>query len=128
MELARVGVPAEMIPMPLAGATAPVTLAGSVVQHAAESLAGIAIHQSACPGAPLVWGGAPAIFDMSTGNTPMGAIETAMLNMACAQVGKSLGLPTHGYMVASDSRGGDVQAGMESSASALLGAPAGINI
>jgi len=128
MELARAGVPAEMIPMPLAGATAPVTLAGSVVQHAAESLAGIAIHQLACPGAPLVWGGAPAIFDMSTGNTPMGAIETAMLNMACAQVGKSLDLPTHGYMVASDSRRLDAQAGMESSASAMLGALAGINM
>jgi trimethylamine--corrinoid protein Co-methyltransferase len=128
IELARAGVPAEMIPMPLAGATAPVTLAGSVVQHAAESLAGVSIHQLAGPGAPLVWGGAPAIFDMSTGNTPMGAIETAMLNAACSQVGKSLGLPTHGYMVASDSRAVDGQAGMESSASAVLGALAGINM
>jgi trimethylamine--corrinoid protein Co-methyltransferase len=128
IQLARAGVPAEMIPMPLAGATAPVTLAGSVVQHAAESLAGVAIHQLACPGAPLVWGGAPAIFDMSTGNTPMGAIETAMLNGACAQVGKSLGLPTHGYMVASDAKQLDAQAGMESSASAVVGALAGINM
>lgn len=128
IELARAGVPAEMVPMPLAGATAPVTLAGSVVQHTAESLAGVAIHQLAGAGAPLVWGGAPAIFDMSTGNTPMGAIETAMLNAACAQVGKSLGMPTHGYMVASDSRGLDAQAGMESSASAVIGALAGINM
>jgi trimethylamine--corrinoid protein Co-methyltransferase len=128
IELARAGVPAEMIPMPLAGATAPVTLAGAVVQHAAESLAGIAIHQLAGPGAPLVWGGAPAIFDMSTGNTPMGAVETAMLNAACAQVGKSLGLPTHGYMVASDAKRLDAQAGMESGTSAVLGALAGINM
>ncbi len=126
--LARAGVPAEMIPMPLAGATAPVTLAGSIVQHAAESLAGIAIHQLAAPGAPLVWGGAPAIFDMSSGNTPMGAIETAMLNAGCAQVGKSLNMPTHGYLVASDSRSLDAQAGMESGASAVLGALAGINM
>jgi trimethylamine--corrinoid protein Co-methyltransferase len=114
--------------MPLAGATAPVTLAGAIVQHAAESLAGIAIHQLACPGAPIVWGGAPAIFDMSTGNTPMGAIETAMLNVGCAQVGKSLGLPTHGYLVASDARQLDAQAGAESAASAMLGALAGINM
>ena len=126
--LARAGVPAEMIPMPLAGATAPVTLAGAIVQHAAESLAGIAIHQLAGPGAPLVWGGAPAIFDMSSGNTPMGAIETSMLNAGCAQVGKSLNMPTHGYLVASDSQALDVQAGMESSASAMLGALAGINM
>ncbi len=128
IELARAGVPAEMIPMPLAGATAPVTLAGAIVQHAAEALAGIVIHQLAAPGAPLVWGGAPAIFDMSSGNTPMGAIETAMLNAGCAQVGKSLNMPTHGYLVASDSRSLDMQAGMESGASAVLGALAGINM
>ncbi len=126
--LARASVPAEMVSMPLAGATAPVTLAGAIVQHAAESLAGIAIHQLANPGAPVVWGGAPAIFDMSGGNTPMGAIETTMLNLGCAQVGKSLGLPTHGYLVASDARHIDAQAGAESGGSTLLGALAGINM
>ena len=128
IELARAGVPAQMVSMPLAGATAPVTLAGAIVQHAAECLAGITIHQLANPGAPVVWGGAPAIFDMRTGNTPMGAIETAMLDMGCAQIGKSLGLPTHGYLVASDSRQLDAQAGVESGGSALLGALAGINM
>jgi trimethylamine---corrinoid protein Co-methyltransferase len=128
LELARAGVPAQIVSMPLAGATAPVTLAGAIVQHAAECLAGITIHQLANPGAPVVWGGAPAIFDMSTGKTPMGAIETAMLDMGCAQVGKSLGLPTHAYLVASDSRQIDAQAGMESGGSALLGALAGINM
>ncbi len=128
MDLARAGVPAELISMPLAGATAPVTLAGSVVQHAAESISGIVIHQLAKAGAPIVWGGAPAIFDMRTGTTPMGAIETAMLNLACTQVGKYLKLPTHGYLVASDSKSVDTQAGMESGMSALLGALAGINM
>ena len=58
VQLARAGVPAEIISVPLAGATAPVTLAGAVVQHAAEVLTGIAIHQLAAPGAPVVWGGA----------------------------------------------------------------------
>lgn len=128
VELARARVPAEIVSMPLAGATAPVTLAGSLMQHAAECLAGITIHQLANPGAPVVWGGAPAIFDMSTGNTPMGAIETAMLNLGCAQIGKALGLPTHGYLVASDACQIDVQAGMESANSATLGALAGINM
>jgi trimethylamine--corrinoid protein Co-methyltransferase len=128
VELARAGVPAEMVSMPLAGATAPVTLAGAIVQHAAECLSGITIHQLAKPGAPIVWGGAPAIFDMSNGNAPMGAIETAMLDAGCAQVGKLLGLPTHGYLVASDARQVDAQAGMESGASAIVGALAGINM
>ena len=128
IELARAGVPAEIVSMPLAGATAPVTLSGAVVQHAAECLAGITIHQLAKPGAPVVWGGAPAIFDMATGNTPMGAVETAMLNLGCSQMGKSLGLPTHGYLVATDGQQIDAQAGIESGGSALLGALAGINM
>lgn len=128
VELARAGVPAEIVPAPLAGVAAPVTLAGTVVQHAAECLAGIVIHQLAAPGAPVVWGGAPAIVDMRTGNTPWGAIESVMLNVACAQVGRSLGLPTHTYLVASDSHQLDAQAGMESGESAVLGALAGVNM
>ena len=128
IDLARSGVPAQIVSMPLAGAAGPVTLAGSITQHAAECLAGIVIHQLACAGAPIVWGGAPAIFDMSVGMAPMGAIETAMLNMGCSEVGKSLGLPTHGYLVATDSKLIDAQAGMESARSAVLGALSGIDM
>ncbi|HEY5656427.1 MAG TPA: trimethylamine methyltransferase family protein [Myxococcota bacterium] len=128
IQLARARVPAEMVSMPLAGATAPVTLAGSVVQHAAECLGGITIHQLAQPGAPIVWGGAPAIFDMRHGTTPMGAMETAMIDAAYADVGKSFGLPTHAYLCASDAKAFDAQAGMESVMTALVGALAGINM
>ncbi len=128
IELARARVPAQLISMPLAGVAAPVTLLGSIVQHAAESLSGIAIHQLANPGAPIVWGGAPAIFDMRHGTTPMGAIETAMIDAAYAQVGKSLKIPTHTYLGASDSKVVDAQAGLESGITALIGALAGINM
>jgi len=128
VDLARAGIPAEIVSMPLAGATAPVTLAGSITQHAAECISGIVIHQLAQPGAPIVWGGAPAIFDMRSGKTPMGAIETAMLDIGCAQVGKYLGLPTHAYMVAGDGRLIDAQVEMESGMSCVLGALAGINM
>ncbi len=128
IELARANVPAEMVSMPLAGAAAPVTLLGSVVQHAAESISGITIHQLAKAGSPIVWGGAPAIFDMRKGSTPMGAIETAMIDASYAQVGKSLGLPTHCYLGATESKIVDAQAGLESGMSALVGALAGINM
>ena len=128
IDLARAGVPAEIVSMPLAGATAPVTIAGSVVQHAAECISGIAIHQLAQPGSPIVWGGAPSIFDMRAGSTPMGAIETAMIDSSYAQVGKWLGLPTHAYLGASDAKLIDAQAGMESGISAIIGALAGINM
>ncbi len=128
MDLGRAGVPAEMVSMPLAGVAAPVTLIGSIVQHAAECLAGIVLHQQAAPGAPIVWGGAPAIVDMRTGATPMGAIETAMIDGGYAAVGHSLGLPTHAYMGATDSKVIDAQAGLEAGMTALVGALAGVDL
>ncbi len=128
MDLARAGLPAEIVSMPLAGAAAPITLIGSVVQHAAECISGITIHQLANPGAPIVWGGAPAIMDMRQGTTPMGAIETAMIDASYAEVGKHLGFPTHAYMSASDAKLIDAQAGLESGMTALVGTLAGINM
>ena len=128
MALARAGVPAEIVSMPLAGAVAPVTLLGTVTQHAAECLAGITIHQAAGPGAPIVWGGAPAIFDMRKGSTPMGAIETAMIDSSYALVGKSLDIPTHAYLGTTDAKLVDAQAGLESGMTALVGALTGINM
>jgi trimethylamine--corrinoid protein Co-methyltransferase len=128
IDLARARVPAQIVSMPLAGAGAPVTLLGSIVQHAAECLSGIAIHQFARPGSPIVWGGAPAIFDMRQGTTPMGAVETAMIDAGYAQVGKAIGMPTHTYLGASDAKIVDAQAGMESGISAVIGALAGINM
>jgi trimethylamine--corrinoid protein Co-methyltransferase len=128
IDLARYGIPAEIVSMPLAGSTAPVTLAGAVVQHTAECMSGVAIHQLANSGAPIVWGGAPAITDMRFGSTPMGAIETSMIDAAYAQIGKRLGMPTHAYLGASDSKLIDAQAGFESGMSALMGALAGINM
>lgn len=128
MDLARANVPAEIVSMPIAGVAAPITLLGSVVQNVAENISGIAIHQLTNPGAPIVWGGAPAIMDMRQGTTPMGAIETAMIDASYTQVGKYFGLPTHAYMGASDSKIVDAQAGMESGMTALVGALAGINM
>jgi trimethylamine--corrinoid protein Co-methyltransferase len=128
MDLARAGVPAQIVSMPLAGAAAPVTLLGAVVQHAAECISGMTIHQLAQPGSPIVWGGAPAVFDMRQGTTPMGAVETAMIDAAYAQVGKSMGFPTHTYLGASDAKLVDAQAGMESGVTATIGALAGINM
>jgi trimethylamine--corrinoid protein Co-methyltransferase len=128
MECARTGTPSEFIAVPLAGATGPVTLSGSLVQHAAENLAGIVIAQSVCPGSPVVFGGSPAIFDMRSGNTPLGAVETVMLNAGHAQIGKRLGLPTHAYMGLSDAKSPDAQAGLESAIGAVLAGLTGVNV
>lgn len=128
MDCARWSLPAVLISMPLAGATAPVTIAGAVVQHTAESLSGVVIHQLVNPDAPIIYGGSPAMFDMREGTTPMGSIETIMINCADVQIGKYLGLPTHGYVGLSDAKIVDAQAGLESAMGAILGALAGINL
>ena len=127
-DAARAGVPANLVAVPMTGATGPVTLEGALAQLAAENLAGVALHQLAAPGAPLVWGGAPSAFDMRQGTAAMGAIESAMLNVANAEIGRSLGLPTHGYLALSDAKTPDYQAGWESGTGALLGALAGIDL
>lgn len=127
VECARTGLPAELVSMPLTGATAPVTLAGAVTQHCAENLSGIVIHQLAGPGSPIVYGGSPACFDMRTGTTPMGAVETMMIDGAYVEIGKRLGLPTHAYMALSDSKQVDYQAGMETAMGAAIAALSGVN-
>ncbi|MBL7073906.1 trimethylamine methyltransferase family protein [candidate division KSB1 bacterium] len=128
LDCGRYGVPAELVAMPLAGGNAPVTLTGTLVQHTAENLAGIVISQLAHPGAPIIYGGSPAILDMSQGTTPMGAMETWLIDCAYTQIGKFLGLPTHAYMGLSDAKLGDYQAGLESGMGTLLASLAGVNV
>jgi len=127
LDCARAGIPVEFVSMPLAGFVAPVTLVGSVIQHAAETLSGLVISQLARPGAPVLWGGSPAVFDIRFETTPMGAVETMMLDCANAEIGKRLGLPTQGYIALSDAKQLDAQAGLETGIGAVLAALSGIN-
>jgi trimethylamine--corrinoid protein Co-methyltransferase len=128
IDCARAGIPAQLVSMPLSGATSPVTLSAAVVQHTAESLSGVVIHQLAKTGSPIVWGGSPAAFDMREGTTPMGAAETWLIDAAYVQVGKTLNLPTHAYMGMSDAKLVDAQCGLESMGGALVAALAGVNM
>jgi trimethylamine--corrinoid protein Co-methyltransferase len=128
IDCARAGIPSELISMGMTGATSPVTLAGTLVQHVAENLAGLVICQLAKPGASVIFGGSPSSFDMRTGTTPMGAVETMMIDMGYAQIAKSLHLPTHAYMSLSDAKVNDTQSGLETGLGAVLAGLAGINV
>lgn len=128
IDAARSGIPAELVSMPLAGATAPVTLAAAVTQHTAECLSGVTIGQLAQASSPIVWGGSPAAFDMREGTTPMGDVGTWLIDAAYAQVGKALGLPTHAYLGMTDAKVVDAQCGLESMGGTLVAALAGINM
>ncbi|UCE61182.1 MAG: trimethylamine methyltransferase family protein [Phycisphaerales bacterium] len=120
-------IPVEYISMPLSGFVAPVTLVGSLVQHTAETLSGLVISQLTNPGTPILYGGSPAIFDVRYETTPMGAVETMMIDCAYNEIGKYLGLPTQAYIALSDAKRLDAQAGSESSMGATLAALAGVN-
>ena len=100
----RSGIPIELVPMPLAGFTSPVTLVGTLVGHTAENLSGIVISQLSSPGSPLLYGGAAAAFDMRYSTTPLGAVESQMMACAYNEIGKYLGIPTQAYIALSDAK------------------------
>ncbi len=79
------------------------------------------------PGAPVLFGGAPATFHMKAASSPMAAIEAQHLNVAYVAIARHLGLPSQAYMALSDGKFLDAQAGGEAFSSALLAAIAGVN-
>ncbi len=128
LDCAKLGIPAEIIPAPQMGATSPVSLAGTLVEANAEFLSGVVISQLAYPGAPIVYGGSPSVFDMRSLTARLGAVESAMIACAGAQMGKYYRVPTQGYLGLSDSKIPDGQGSFESGMGILLAALSGINI
>jgi trimethylamine--corrinoid protein Co-methyltransferase len=127
IDCVEAGVPVEIVPVTLMGLIAPVTIVGATVFHTVDVLAGITMAQVVRPGAPVLFGGAPATFHMKIASSPMAAIEALQLDVAYVAVAKSLGLPTQSYMALSDAKTLDAQAGAETFGSALLAALAGVN-
>ena len=127
LDCGRYRIPVELISMPLLGFMAPVTVVGSLILHTAETLSGIVIGQLANPGTPMLYGGAPAAFDIRYETIPMGAIETQMTACAYNEIGKHLGIPTQAYIGMSDAKQLDAQAGLETSMGMTLAVLSGIN-
>jgi trimethylamine--corrinoid protein Co-methyltransferase len=117
-----------LIPMPLPGGNAPVTLAGTLTEHTAESLSGIVIAQLVSPGTPVLYGGGAIVLEMRYGTSCIGAIESHMLGSGYNQIGKALGLPTASNIGQSDSQIVDSQSGLESGMGITLAALSGINM
>ncbi|MFQ6004340.1 MAG: trimethylamine methyltransferase family protein [Woeseia sp.] len=127
LDCVEAGIPVEIVPVTLMGLIAPVTLVGALVFHCVDVLTGLTMAQIVRPGAPVLFGGAPATFHMKAASSPMAAIEAQHLNVAYVAVAKSLELPTQAYMALSDGKFLDAQAGGETFSSALLAAIAGVN-
>ena len=127
VDCALAGIPVEYVAMPMSGFITPVTIVGSLVQHTAETLGGIVITQLTRPGAPALYGGSPAAFDVRYETTPMGAIESQMIDCAYSEIAKYLGIPSQAYISLSDSKLLDAQAGFETAMGATLAGLTGIN-
>jgi trimethylamine--corrinoid protein Co-methyltransferase len=125
---AEMGIPAIYTPGLMAGATAPATLAGTMVQCLAECLVGIVLAQLKRRGAPVIIGGVEAIIDMSTSIMSYGAPETILLSAAMTDVTKWLRLPMFSTAGCSDSKVLDQQAAIESALSVTVAALSGANL
>jgi trimethylamine--corrinoid protein Co-methyltransferase len=127
IDCVEAGIAVEIVPVTLMGLIAPVTTVGATVFHTIDVLAGITMAQVVRPGAPVLFGGAPATFHMKIASSPMSAIEALQLDAAYVAVAKRLGLPCQSYMALSDGPILDAQAGAETFGSALIAALAGVN-
>jgi len=121
-------IPFVYTPCPLAGATAPCTLAGTAVQALTESLFGIVLSQTRKPGAPLIIGGLMSNMDMLTTVYCYGSPEMALLSAAYTQITKWLGLPEYETAGCSDAKMFDEQAAMEATINISTAALSGGNM
>ncbi len=128
IDAARLGIPVHVNSFDLLGASSPVTVAGSLVQVVAETLAGIVLAWSANPDAKVVFGLRPMVTDLRTGAMSGGGGEQALLMAASAQMGRYYGLPNSTIAGATDNKVADAQSGYEKSLSVTLAAQAGSNM
>ena len=93
IEMARRNQIVCITPFTLAGAMAPVTVAGALVQQNAEALAGIALTQLVRAGAPVIYGGFTSNVDMKSGAPAFGTPEYMKSAMIGGQLARRYGIP-----------------------------------
>ncbi len=123
----QIGLPMAVLPCPMAGATSPVTLAGSLVQQNAEILAGLVMIQLVKEGTPVLY--CPRVFpiDMLSGMTSSG-IEVGLLSAGCVQLAKYYDIPCDVYGLDTSSKTLDEQVAFEKGLNGILPALAGANM
>jgi trimethylamine--corrinoid protein Co-methyltransferase len=124
---AEKGLPVVVPTEPIAGTTSPVTLAGNILTHIAETLSGIALVQSVRRGAPGICGGVGSITNLMTMDHLAGPIERAMINAAVAQMAQHFQIPMYSTGGTTDAKEVDAQAVFETALSSQLVAMSGAN-
>jgi trimethylamine--corrinoid protein Co-methyltransferase len=113
LQLARIGVPIEVYSMTIAGATSPVTLAGTVTQGVAEFLGIATALQVAAPGARLVFCFGSGVLDMLRTTFALGSLESGLMAAMAVEVGHHLGVPVLCPGLSTDAKHAGIQAGYE---------------
>ncbi len=126
-ETARHGLPLVTSTAPIAGATSPVTLAGTLALQNAEALMGVVLSQLVNPGTPVFYSAVPCTMDMRSGSFLMGSIESGLMNAAITQMAHYYRLPCYVTVGVADSKIPDAQAAYETATTCMLAALAGGN-
>ena len=124
---ARADIPIHANTFGQLGASTPVTIAGSVMQTVAETLAGMIFAWVIEPTARITFGPRPMVTDLRTGAMSGGGGEQAVLMAAAMQMARYYDLPSTCIAGATDSKIADAQSGYEKSLSVTLAAHAGAN-
>ncbi|MBD3663459.1 trimethylamine methyltransferase family protein [Sulfitobacter sp. TSTF-M16] len=122
------GMPVLLLSAGMAGATAPSTVAGAIVQACAECLAGLVYVNAVKPGHPAVFGTWPFGLDLRSGAMTGGSGEQALLTAGCAQMHKFYGVPGGAAAGIADSKLPDMQAGWEQMCSNVMAGLSGLNM
>ncbi len=117
--MAECGAPVKVYSMTSAGATSPVTIAGTVTQGVAEFLAIMTMLQVAVPGTKVIFCFGSGILDMRWTTFSIGCLENSMMSAAATEVGHYLGVPTMNPAMSTDARYPGIQAGYEKALKAL---------
>jgi trimethylamine--corrinoid protein Co-methyltransferase len=124
--MVRAGVPVLVLPMPLSGTTAPMTVLGTMIVNVAELLSAVVLFQLASPGCGVISGVGAGVADMRSGLYLCGTPECALMNVIGVEMSRFYGLPCTASAITCDAKASNQQAGAEGmltgTACALAGA------
>ncbi|MFK7835121.1 MAG: trimethylamine methyltransferase family protein [Sulfitobacter sp.] len=127
-ECIKGGMPLLLLSAGMAGATAPSTVAGAIVQAVAECLAGLVYVNAVKPGHPAIFGTWPFGLDLRSGAMTGGSGEQALLSAGCAQMHSFYGVPGGAAGGIADAKMPDMQAGWEQMCSNVMTGLSGLNM
>jgi trimethylamine--corrinoid protein Co-methyltransferase len=125
---AQYKIPANFACGALAGASTPVTEAGTIVQANAEALCGLVVHQLKNQGAPFLYGYGDSPLDMRTMQALYAVPHALLLQGGLCDLARYYSLPSWGYAGCSSAKVFDEQAVMEATMFTLMGALQGCNL